>query len=115
MDAIGALRQTKRWRLWVRGTQIEVLAFAATLAFGFLAVDHVPRAVAVTVLLIGGASILVGFCMTVASLPVLMLQHSSMFNGRQSAVMRAFLKDVLGLRKPPPLKELSWPPPMRRP
>ena len=114
MDAIDALRQTTRWRLWVRGTQIEVPAFAATFAFGILAADHVPHAVAVGVLLAGMATCLVGFAMTMVSIPILMFQHYQLFNGRQSAVMRAFLKDVLSLHKPTPPEEPPWPPPMRR-
>ncbi len=115
MDAIDALRQTTRWRLWVRGTQIEVPAFAVTAAFGFLAAGHVPNAVGVVVMLTGMAITLVGFAMTMVSLPVLMVQNYQMFNGRQSAVMRAFLKDILGLHKPTPPEEPPWPPPMRCP
>ncbi len=112
MDPIEDLRRTTRWRLWIRGTQTAVPAFAATFAFGLLASGHVPNAVGIAVVLAGMAAFLVGFVMTAASLPVLMYQYSSLFNGLQSAVLRAFFKDLFRLHKPPPLAEPTWPPAM---
>lgn len=114
VDQLDDLRQGRRWRLWVRGTQVEVPAFAASFAFGILAARRVPEVVAGVVLVCGLVATLVGFGMTAVSVPVLLFQHYSLFNGRRSAVLRAFLTDVVRLRKPPVPVEPPWPPPMHR-
>jgi hypothetical protein len=102
MDSLDALRQTWRWRLWVRGMQVGFLAIGATFAFGFLAMPHVPKVIGAVVVLIGMAVALSGFVMLLISVPVLMVEERLLFIGRQSAVQRAILKDVFSLRKPPP-------------
>ena len=91
----------------------RVPAFLGTLAFGLLAKDHVPDELGLVVVLCGAALTLAGLLMTFASLPALMIQHYSLFNGRSDDVMRAFARDLVSVHKPVPPTDPPWPPPMR--
>ncbi|GAA5189765.1 hypothetical protein GCM10023322_43200 [Rugosimonospora acidiphila] len=101
MDSLEVVRRTRRWRLWVRGTQTFFVGFVVLFAFGLGAAGRVPTAVFLPGVLVGMVLTVGGLVMFVLSIP-LMVSERALFTERQDAVNRAFFRDLVRLRKPPP-------------